>query len=117
LSEINKIFPSIQFIPSTVPCDVCFYAKQKRLPFTHSSHISKHNFDLIHMDIWGPVSIPSLIGYKYFLIVVDDKSRPHTLVKSFVSMVQTQFNTTIKCMRSDNSNEYDDTYEITQYYL
>jgi hypothetical protein len=118
LLVMNKIFPSIQFIPSTTPCDVCFYAKQKRLPFPHSNHISKNNFDLIHMDIWGPVSVPSILGYKYFLTIVDDKSRftwiffmklkseTSHLIKSFVSLIQTQFNTTIKCIRSDNGTEF-----------
>jgi hypothetical protein len=98
LCEINKNFPSVQFIPSTSPCDVCFYAKQKRLPFPHSNHISDYVFDLVHMDIWGPISVPSMLGYKYFLTVVDDKSRytwlyfmkfkseTASIIKSFVSM-------------------------------
>jgi hypothetical protein len=118
LCEINKIFPSVQFIPSTSPCDVCFYAKQKRLPFPHSNHISDSVFDLVHMDIWGPISVPSMLGYKYFLIVVDDKSRytwlyfmkfkseTASIIKSFVSMAKTQFNKLVKCIRSDNGTEF-----------
>jgi hypothetical protein len=51
LSEINKIFPFVHFTKSSDPCDICFFAKQKRLPFTLSNHVSKQNFDLIHMDI------------------------------------------------------------------
>ena len=30
---------------------------------------------MIHVDIWGPYSIPSIHGHKYFLIIVDDYSR------------------------------------------
>lgn len=34
LFELNKSFPVIKSINSTSPCDVCFYAKQKRLQFS-----------------------------------------------------------------------------------
>jgi hypothetical protein len=60
---------------SSLPCDICFYAKQKRMSFPLSNSISANNFDLVHMDIWGPLSIPSISGFKYFLTIVDDKSR------------------------------------------
>ncbi|KAK2359287.1 hypothetical protein QL285_084673 [Trifolium repens] len=118
LFEINKIFPSVKFKSSSLPCDVCFYAKQKRLPFPHSQHISKSVFDIVHIDIWGPIATPSMLGYRYFLTVVDDKSRftwiflmkykseTSNLIKSFVKMIQTQFNITIKCIRFDNGNEF-----------
>jgi hypothetical protein len=54
LIEINKMFPFVKLSKSHLPCDICFFAKQKRLPFHNSTHISSHNFDLVHMDIWGP---------------------------------------------------------------
>ncbi|PNY16454.1 flavonol sulfotransferase-like protein [Trifolium pratense] len=118
LVEINKVFPFVKLSKSNIPCDTCFYAKQKRLSFATSSSVSKAVFDLVHMDIWGPLSIPSMSGYKYFLTVVDDKSRytwiylmkykseTSNLVKNFVSMVKTQFQKQIKCIRTDNGNEF-----------
>lgn len=30
-------------------------------------------FDLIHIDIWGPFSSPTLDGKQYFLTIVEDK--------------------------------------------
>jgi len=73
---------------------------------------------LIHVDIWGPYSIPSIHGHKYFLTIVDDYSR-HTwifslkqksevvkVLKNFVVFVPTQFETTIKIIRSDNETEF-----------
>jgi hypothetical protein len=66
------------------------------------------------MDIWGPLAIPSMLGFKYFLTIVDDRSRftwiylmkvkseASTHIKSFHAMVKTQFNSNIKCIRSDN---------------
>jgi hypothetical protein len=118
LNEINKVFPSVSVQKTSLPCDICFYAKQKRLPFSLSQSISTHIFDLVHMDIWGPLSIPSISGFKYFLTIVDDKSRftwiylmklkseTPTLIQNFVKMVHTQFNTKIKCIRSDNGHEF-----------
>ncbi|MCH81484.1 retrovirus-related Pol polyprotein from transposon TNT 1-94 [Trifolium medium] len=70
------------------------------------------------MDIWGPLSIPSMLGYKYFLTIVDDKSRftwlylmklkseTSALIQSFHAMIKTQFNANIKCIRSDNGKEF-----------
>ena len=70
------------------------------------------------MDIWGPLSITSLLGHRYFLTIVDDKSRntwvypmknkseTSCLIKSFVSMIETQFNIKIKSIRSDNGPEF-----------
>jgi hypothetical protein len=70
------------------------------------------------MDIWGPLSIPSISGFKYFLTIVDDKSRftwiylmklkseTSILIQNFVKMIHTQFNAKVKCIRSDNGNEF-----------
>ncbi|KAK2388029.1 putative mitochondrial protein [Trifolium repens] len=116
--EINKNFPCVKIAKSSIPCDTCFYAKQKRLPFTHSSTVSTHNFDIVHMDIWGPLAIPSMLGFKYFFTIVDDRSRftwiylmklkseASTHIKSFHAMVKTQFNTNIKCIRTNNGTEF-----------
>ena len=72
---MNKLYSSIDCTNSCNPCDTCHFAKQKRLPFPDSITISSQCFDLLHMDIWGPYAHPSLLGHKYFLTIVDDKSR------------------------------------------
>lgn len=84
-----------------MPCDTFFYAKHKRLPFQESKTISFKPFDLIHMDIWGPFSIPFMLGHEYFLTVIDYhtrycwiflmklKSEASLLSKSFVNFAKT----------------------------
>lgn len=43
--------------------------------FPLSSTDTLHVFDLVDVDIWGPFSISSLHGNKYFLTIVDDHTR------------------------------------------
>jgi hypothetical protein len=97
---------------------VCPLAKQHRLPFPVSDSISNKNFNLIHCDIWGPYSTDSLNGIKYFLTIVDDfsrftwvhlmvtKSQTRHLLVSFLNLIETQFNTKVKTLRSDNGIEF-----------
>ena len=67
------------------------------------------------------------MGAHYFLIVVDDANRAtwvylmrgrretSTLLKSFVTMIKTQFGKTVKVVRSDNGSKF--TFEpMLQYY-
>lgn len=84
-------------------CEACQLGKSHALPFKHSeSHASKP-FDLIHTDVWGPASIDSTDGYRYYVQFLDDHSRyvwiyPLTLksdtlptFQHFLTYVQTQF--------------------------
>lgn len=98
-------------------CDVCPLAKQRRLPFPSMNNIQDSSFSLIHCDIWGPYSIPSIQGYKYFATIVDDysrytwvymlhnKSNIIRIIPAFYNMVLTQFQKKIKMFRSDNAKE------------
>ena len=99
-------------------CDICPIAKQKRLPFNNSSHFSNSCFELIHCDLWGPFSIPTVDHCKYFLTIVDDnsrctwvyllkhKSQTQTVLEQFCIIVETQFSKKIKTLRSDNGTEF-----------
>ena len=99
-------------------CTVCPLAKQKRLPFPNENHVCFSMFDLIHCDIWGLFFAPSLNGFKYFLIIVDDcsrctwvyliklKSDTQSILHSFFTFVETQFQTKIKSLRSENGLEF-----------
>ncbi|XP_019244321.1 PREDICTED: uncharacterized protein LOC109224189 [Nicotiana attenuata] len=98
-------------------CDICPKAKQTRIPFPISNIKTKHVFDLIHVDTWGPYKSSTYNGFKYFLTIVDDysrgtwtflssaKSNAFPMLKCFLSMVERQFNVKVKMIRSDNALE------------
>jgi len=99
-------------------CDVCLRAKQTRKPFCLSENKATNCFDLIHCDIWGAYHAKSFSGAKYFLTIVDDasrgvwvylmneKSEASQLLMDFCAMVNTQFETKVKVIRSDNCVEF-----------
>lgn len=57
------------------PYSVCHLSKQKHLPFKSQNHINDKPFALVHIDTWGPFSVPIVDSFKYFLTIVDDFSR------------------------------------------
>lgn len=75
-------------------------------------------FELVHVDIWGPYNTASLYGHRFFLTVVDDfswatwvffmqtKKKARELLKNFCQFVSTKFEVNIKCIRSDNGQEF-----------
>ena len=93
-------------------------AKQTRDCFPSSSHKASQLFELVHCDLWGPYSVPSSCGAIYFLTLVDDYSRAvwvyllhnktevHKYFLSFFAMVERQFDTSVKIVRSDNGTEF-----------
>ena len=99
-------------------CYVYPLAKQHKFPFPKSTSVSLSCFDLIHADIWGPYSTPSLNGSRYFHTLVDDHSRctwvylmkhksdTSSLVQSFFHMILNQFKVSIKVIRTDNGLEF-----------
>ncbi|XP_019225479.1 PREDICTED: uncharacterized protein LOC109207052 [Nicotiana attenuata] len=98
-------------------CEICAKARQTRLPFSISQIRTTSPFDLIHIDSWGPFNTTTYNGYNYFLTIVDDSSRAtwtfllstksnaFPVVKSFLNMVERQFNKKVRRVKSDNAWE------------
>ena len=99
-------------------CDTCEYAKHTRVTFPISNRRSSSPFFLIHSDIWGPSTIPNISGSRWFVTFIDDCTRVSWiyLLKNksdlshvfpiFHAMIQNQFGTKIKNIRSDNARDY-----------
>ncbi|CAN1336555.1 Retrovirus-related Pol polyprotein from transposon RE1 [Linum perenne] len=56
-------------------CVDCIEAKTVALPFHSSTSTVSDMFDLIHTDLWGPCSTTSRLGFRYFALFIDHKSR------------------------------------------
>ena len=60
------------------------------------------------MDVWGPYSVPTLDGFKYFLTIVNDATRATWLfLMKSKSDVRPLFGQNIKSTRTDNAKEFD----------
>lgn len=90
---------------------------KKILPFNSKNNVCDNAFDLLHIDVWGPFSTSTTEGYRYFLMIVDDhthvtwlyllrtKDEVLTIFPEFLKMVETQYKTVVKAVRSDNAQE------------
>jgi hypothetical protein len=57
-------------------CDGCTLGKQHRAPFPQASNFrAEKGLDLVHADLCGQITPPTLGGCSYFLLVVNDFSR------------------------------------------
>ena len=117
---VTKKFPSLfqHNNGSKFQCETCELAKHHRVSFPLSSNKSSAPFSLIHTGVQGPSRVVSLNGCRWFISFIDDFSRTtwvyllkdksdvFTVFQLFHKMVQTQFNTSIKTICSDNGGEY-----------
>lgn len=106
-------------IVSNKPCSICIQGKMKRKRFPKCSNTqAKDVLEVIHSDVVGKITPPSLGGSNYFVVFTDDFSR-HTTVypmktKSEVlqkfheyrCMSEKLHNKRIKTLRSDNGGEF-----------
>lgn len=100
-------------------CVPCIQGKQARLPFPKKSfNRAKDILGLVHTDLCGPMSKPSLSGCRYFLTFIDDYSRKTYIYflrskdqvfdkfREYKALVEKQTGKQIKVLRSDNGGEY-----------
>lgn len=80
--------PDIDFQCNT-NCAICHAAKQCRLSFPKSNTKTNGIFQMLHIDLWGPYHLQSIIGARYLLTIVDDYSRA-----TWVIMLQSKTQTT-----------------------
>jgi hypothetical protein len=103
-------------------CSACQAGKQVSVPHPSKSIITTVKpFELLHMDLFGPVAYISIGGNKYGLVIVDDnshftwvfflhdKSVVQDTFKKFAKRAQNEFETKIKKVRSDNGTEFKNT--------
>jgi transposase InsO family protein len=107
-------------------CTECLLSKQKRSPFKSRTTKAISPFDLVFTDVHGPLEVASLGGSRYILTFIDDathftwayfmkaKSDVTGYMKRFITLIQTQFDKTVKAFRADGGTEYN-TNEILDF--
>ena len=77
LGRLEKMvtgLPHIEHVDE--PCDSCLARKQRRLSFPKMvKYHAAEALELVHGDLCGPITPVTLGGRKYFILLVDDRSR------------------------------------------
>lgn len=99
-------------------CSYCDVSKIHRQSLKLSNTITIKSFELLHLDVWGPSSSPTISGFQFYLVLIDDyswyswlyllknKSDVFTVFSKFEVQVENQFSTTIKVIQSDGGDEF-----------
>jgi len=102
---------------NTSKCPLCIESKIKNKPYKESKSFTHHIFELIHMDLIGPLP-DSTYGNKYLLTILDDfsrygwtlfiknKSDTFSEFYNWFTNVKNRYNTRIKYIRTDNGTEF-----------
>ncbi|XP_019432742.1 PREDICTED: uncharacterized protein LOC109339708 [Lupinus angustifolius] len=108
-SDLNK---------SSVSSSSHTLCKAHKLHAPLSTSVYHNAFELVFVDLWGPASVHSYSGFRYYFTIVDahsrftwlfllkQKSETLSLFQYFVNLVKTQFGTTIKAVQSDFGGEF-----------
>jgi hypothetical protein len=99
-------------------CEHCLYGNHNRVRFPSSAMRAEGILQLVHSDVFGPVSVPSLGKSMYYVSFIDDFSRKTWIYflkkkseffdrfKEFKALVENQSEKQIKVLTIDNSGEF-----------
>lgn len=115
LSYLRMLVPNLSSLP---PCSTCMLSKHHRLPFPGKIPRPTGLLDVIHSDLSGRISPPSLNGGRYYLKFTDGfskykhiyilkfKSEALSIFKTFKVLVENQTGRKIKRLVNDGGGEY-----------
>jgi hypothetical protein len=99
-------------------CEHCVYGKKNRVRFPSGAMRAEGILQLVHSDVFGPVSFPSLEKYVYYVSFIDEflrntwiyflgkKYEVFDMFKEFKALVENQTEKRIKVLRTDNGEEF-----------
>jgi transposase InsO family protein len=112
---------NVAFVKNS-PCGACQAGKQVGAQH-HAKNIMTtiRPLEILHMDLFDPITYISIDGNKYGLVIIDDysrftwvvflqdKSETQVVLKKFLKRAQNEFDTKVKRIRSDNGTEFKNT--------
>ena len=100
-------------------CEPCVLGKQKRVIFAKSGNVPKvKKLELVHVDVYGPTSVASLGGSRYYVTFIDDytwkiwvyflkcKYNVFATFKQLQAAVENETCLKVKYLKSNNGGEY-----------
>ena len=99
-------------------CDACILGKHNKQPFHDSMSRASRKIDLLHLDLCGPIPIPSTNGNKYLMNFIGDytrmcwvyllkvKSQAFDTFINFNLWIKNETQLSIGTLRTDNGGEY-----------
>ncbi|KAI0493266.1 hypothetical protein KFK09_027542 [Dendrobium nobile] len=118
LQRLASLNSNIKTSSCSSLCISCNLSKSHKQPFSSSTSVCTKPFQLVHSDVWGPAPVPSMNGFRYYVIFIDDfthfswiyllHSKAEVLSKyqNLCNMVKKNFHTQIQHFRSDGGGEY-----------
>eukprot|EP00833_Pecoramyces_ruminatium_P007340 jgi/Orpsp1_1/1181372/evm.model.c7180000076991.1 len=115
--NIRNIVNNLPNVHINNKCKICSRSKLKNKPFYPAETKTSHPFQLIHMDLVGPIT-ESLYGNKYILTILDDftrynwvyfiknKSDTFGTFKMWYNIARNIYNSNLKNIRTDNGSEF-----------
>ena len=103
----------------SLDCESCHFVKHHRSSLgPRLNKRAESLFELVHSDVWGPCPVTSQTGFRYFVTFVDDFSRMTWIYFmknrsevfshfcAFSAEIKTQYDVSMKILRSNNGKEY-----------
>ncbi|GJX23054.1 putative ribonuclease H-like domain-containing protein [Tanacetum coccineum] len=100
-------------------CVACQKGKQHKASYkTKLVNSISTPLQILHMDLFGPTFVKSLMGKMYCLVITDDYSRfswvfflakkdeTSSILKNFITGIENQLNHKVKVIRCDNGTEF-----------
>jgi transposase InsO family protein len=100
-------------------CKGCKLGKNIKKSFPSSDNRAQGILDLVHYDVCGPMSSPSLSGFLYYVIFIDDYSRKCWIYflkdksdtfdkfKEYKSFIEKKTWKHIRILRTENGGEFE----------
>ncbi|GKD69081.1 putative ribonuclease H-like domain-containing protein, partial [Tanacetum coccineum] len=131
---INKLVKGnlVRGLPSKIfendhSCVACQKGKQHKASCKSKLVTSvSQPLQILHMDLFGPTFVKSIMGKAYCLVVTDDyskfswvfflakKDETSGILKNFITGIENQLNHKVKIIRCDNGTEFKN-YEMNQF--
>ena len=115
--DLVRGMPLVEFSKDGL-CDACQKGKQKKAPFKIKLESTiEEPLQLLHMDLFGPVNVLSILRKRYCLVIVDDfsklswtyflgsKDEASEIIINHIRQVNNHPDLKVRNIRSDNGTE------------